>query len=136
MFVHVHVHVVLSFIQTELNGPNCNCGYRTMWSLLRSKYGITIKRSVCEIHVHDNCTRWYSIIMFYNNYVHVYTCVHVFFSACDHRDVVHQLLQVLDPEGVLCRKQRRLKRRIYLNKVCTTHCAIIFHLHFSHACCG
>lgn len=34
-----------------------------------------------------------------------------------HREFVRQLLRILDPHGVVLRKQKCLKRRIYLNKV-------------------
>lgn len=38
-----------------------------------------------------------------------------------YRDFVQKATKLLDPEGVKIRKQRRLKRRVYLNRVRTVH---------------
>ena len=38
--------------------------------------------------------------------------------TCTVRQTVQMLLSITDPEGVARRKGRRLKRRIYQNKVC------------------
>ena len=38
------------------------------------------------------------------------------FDLNRYRDTVRQLLLVLDPDGVMSRKKRRLRRRVYVNK--------------------
>eukprot|EP00111_Clytia_hemisphaerica_P020125 TCONS_00059303-protein len=62
-------------MQTELQGPASNLGYRNMWNLLRTKYNI-------------RCPR----------------------------DKVMNLLQELDPEGVVQRRSRVLRRRRYTSR--------------------
>ena len=69
-------------------------GYRSVWKILREKYGMVVRRYVCIPY--KKCG-----IKLDNN----------------ERDTVMRLLKTVDPHGVFLRSKRKLKRRTYHTKV-------------------
>ena len=86
-------------MQIELATSNKQLGYRSMWNLLRRKYHLVARRY---------------IIFIYNR--HDYYEIFGIFIQC-YRDTIMRLLREEDPEGCEQRRRRRLKRRVYRDKV-------------------
>ena len=38
--------MIIVLTQNEINGPNCNIGYRQMWRVIQDKYQYAVKRFV------------------------------------------------------------------------------------------
>ena len=74
-----------------------NIGYRQMWMILKQKYALTVKR-------------------YYKVLVILCMCAIIYANATN-RSTVQMLMSVLDSQGAKRRKNHRLKRRVYQNKV-------------------
>ena len=70
-----------------------------MWLIMKRKYGLIVKRYA----IVDMC-----ICLYFKSYL---------ILSINFRETVQMLVSLLDPEGVERRKGRRLKRRVYQNKV-------------------
>ncbi len=79
----------LTHWQTELQGPGCLLGYRSMWARIKSKYNLVVSRL---------------------------GSLFVYYQSLFYRDVIMMLLATMDEAGTAQRKSRRLTRRLYLNK--------------------
>ena len=77
-------------MQDEINGPNCNIGYRQMWRVIQDKYNYVAKRFN---------------IRFLDQYISLKLKI-----IC--RSTVMMLMKILNPTGVENRRRHRLKRRI------------------------
>ena len=54
----------------------------------------------------------------FNMYIYLCTVVYIYnMHVFDYRDTVMRLLASLDPEGTQQRRKKRLRRRVYINKV-------------------
>ena len=91
-------------MQDEINGPNCNIGYRQMWRVIQDKYNYVAKRFN---------------IRFLDQYISLKLKI-------IYRSTVMMLMKILNPTGVENRRRHRLKRRIYQNKV---HRVIAYFFH-------
>lgn len=93
--------------QLELESSNSLLGYRAMWQLLRSKYGVEARRCSDK----------------------VYTKLEMLANNLCKRDKIMMLLKVADPVGNEIRKKKRLQRRIYRSKVCN-YCVLLCWYYF------
>lgn len=115
------------YFQKELTGSGVCLGYRAMQRRLKVSYGLVANEYEVyllygkQLHIiHINITwvtRWASKICqkYWGRNVFNYKLVLV--SVLFHyRHVVREILLGLDPEGVACRRKRRLRRRRYTSQ--------------------